>query len=134
MITNKFLPRTLAGYKVNIEPEIRGKFDQTLIKQNQKIKFTVWPLSKEKLKTPKTESSIPYVTLYGVPTQKATELLGKEDFVTLPANLDIWEFQQLTKETGTAQHREQPVLVPKRGGFIWPGNSKLNVLPLLQKT
>lgn len=128
VITNKFLPRTLAGYKVNVEPETRQFFDQSAgAKQGQKIKFTVWPLSKDKLQKTKTESAIPYVTLYKYLDEKSKEGLGSQDFVTLPANLERWEFQQSRNEKGKEQKLTEPSLVPKRGGFIWPGNSKIKV-------
>jgi hypothetical protein len=137
VITNKFLPRTLAGYKVQVEPETRGDFQPSLskkpegfferAKQGQKIKFAVWPVSTEKLQKTKTESPIPFVTLYKYLDEKAKEGLGNPDFVTLPANLEIWEFQQSRNEKGKEQKLPEPSLVPKRGGFIWPGNSKLRL-------
>jgi hypothetical protein len=137
VITNKFLPRTLAGYKVQVEPEIRGDFQPSFskkteafferAKQGQKIKFAVWPLSNEKLQKTKTESPVPFVTLYKYVDEKSREGLGNQDFVTLPANLEIWEFQQSRNEKGKEQKLPEPSLVPKRGGFVWPGNSKLKL-------
>jgi hypothetical protein len=124
VITNKFIPRTFAGYKVNIEPETRRQFTQDSLKQGQKIKFTAWPLSEQKLQTPKGESTIPYVTLFDSLDEKAKNTFG-EDFVTLPANLEKWSLVQRQNEKGQEQSLIEESLVPKRGGFIWPGNSKL---------
>jgi len=91
--------------------------------EGQKIKFTTWPLSKEKLK--KAKDQIPYVTLYQSPSEVAKQSFGEADFVTLPANLEFWELLEKQKEKGTPLKLAEPTLVPKRGGFIWPGNSKI---------
>ena len=89
VITNKFLPRTLAGYKVNIDNETRRKFSQDSTKQVQKIKFTAWPLSSGKVSIQKGESDIPYVTLFQPVDTKIQESLNIEgDFSTLPSNLE----------------------------------------------
>lgn len=133
VITNKLLPRTFAGYKVNIEPETRRKFNKQSLKQNQKIKFTVWPLSKEKLQKSKQESPIPYVTLFSFLNEKAKDVFDESDYLALPANLELWEFQESQNEKGTEQKSPKPILVPKRGGFLWPGNSKIKV-PILSNS
>lgn len=132
VITNKLLPTTLAGYKVNIEPENRRKFDNQYSKQNQKIKFSVWPLSKEKLQQPKRSSSIGYTTLFEPLDEKAKQIFGETDYFTLPANLQKWEFRESLSEKGKEQKLKEPNLVPKRGGFVWPGNSNLKLQNLFQ--
>lgn len=123
VITNKFLPRTLAGYKVNIENETRKKFSHNSKKHGQKIKFTAWPLSLKTLTTPKNESNIPYITLFKNVDSSSTESFG-DGFSTLPANLE--RFERLQVEKGEIQEAQEQFesLAPKRGGFIWPGNSK----------
>ena len=134
VITNKYLPRTFAGYKVNIEPEIRRTFKrESTTQEGEKIKFTIWPLSKEKLKKAKDESSIPYVTLYQAPSEVAKQSFGESDFVTLPTNLEFWELLEKQKEKGTSLKLTEPALVPKRGGFIWPGNQPFSNLEIHKK-
>jgi hypothetical protein len=146
VITNKALPRTLAGYRVNL-PNQQRKQEGI----GQKIKFTVWPLSKTQLilKEPFSSSPasqgtlvskeqgevkgssstnvVPYVTLYQFLDAKAKEVLGDQDFVTLPANLQRWEFQQGQTEKRKGEKIKQPSLIPVRGGFVWPGNAPLKI-------
>jgi hypothetical protein len=125
VITNKFLPRTLAGYKVNIDNETRRKFSQDSKKQVQKIKFTAWPLSSQKVSVQKLESDIPYVTLFQPVDTKIQESLNIEgDFSTLPSNLE--RLLRLQAQKGEIQdtHETFESLAPKRGGFVWPGNTK----------
>lgn len=128
VITNKFLPRTLASYKVNIDNEIRQKFSQDSIKKKaQKIKFTTWPLSPETVSGSKKQYEIPYVTLFRNKTdyaEKAQEVFG-DNYSTLPSNVELYNRQ--LGEKGEVQETQNlfESLVPKRGGFIWPGNSKM---------
>lgn len=124
VITNKFLPRTLAGYKVNLDDDVLENFSGILSNQKgQKIKFTTWPLSSKTIFNPKTELASAYSTLYITknPTlsETDTELFG-ENFSSLPANYEIYKRQQQNQ-----QDRFQN-LAPKRGGFLWPGTSALN--------
>ena len=128
VITNKLLPRNWAGYKVTLESETRRQFSPEILKQGQKIKFTVWPLSKEKVEGSKKQSQIPYVTLFDILDDRTKESLGS-DFSSLPANVE--RYQRLQLERGENQQAEEQFasLAPKRGGFIWPGNSKINFVP-----
>jgi len=144
VITNKFLPRTLAGYKVNIESENRQKFskDSSSIslepKLSKKIKFTTWPLGLQKLVSEKEKSPIPYVTLFKSvnkdsrdPSIEITESIVSE-FTTLPSNLERYEKAQMEKgKTKKAEDRFES-LAPKRGGFIWPGNKRFDFLNVFQ--
>lgn len=125
VITNKLLPRNWAGYKVTIEPEMSRRFYQELQKQGQKIKFTSWPLSKEKVEVSKKSSKIPYVTLFEIVDERTKESLGSE-FSSLPANLERYERLQLERGENQQAEEQFASLTPKRGGFIWPGNTKLN--------
>lgn len=140
VITNKLLPRTSAGYEMKLKSELRKKFlvdpqfvqDKTksLSLGSQKIQFTVWPLTTEQLQKPKTESKIPYITLfvskdnYEKEDQKVFETLS-----TLPSN---WETLQRQKSAGSKTFDNIfDYLAPKRGGFIWPGNSMPNFSSLI---
>lgn len=125
VITNKLLPRNWAGYKVTLEPETSRRFSQEPQKQGQKIKFTSWPLSKEKVEISKKNSKIPYVTLFELVDERTKESLGSE-FSSLPANLERYERLQLERGENQQAEEQFASLAPKRGGFIWPGNKKLN--------
>jgi hypothetical protein len=129
VITNKFLPRSLAGYKVNVDNEARQEFsDDSSNKKLQKIKFTAWPISIQKVSGSKKQSSIPYVTLFEPLDETTKESFG-ESFSTLPANLET--FKRLQVEKGQIQETKSgdifESLAPERGGFIWPGNSKFKL-------
>lgn len=122
VITNKLLPRNWAGYKVIFQPETQGLFTQKSQQQKQKIKFTAWPLSQEILNTTKTELSIPYITLF----KPRSILTDKEQQLTyqIPANLERFELNKKKEYQFVS-------LQPKRGGFIWPGNSGFDFSSLL---
>lgn len=128
VITNKFLSRTHASYKVNIDNETRKKFSQDSIKKKaQKIKFTAWPLSLENVSGSKKQYEIPYVTLFRNKTdytESAQDIFG-DSFSTLPSNVELYNRQLVEK--GQVQETQNlfESLAPKRGGFIWPGNSKI---------
>ncbi len=132
VITNRLLPRSLAGYALYSPTKIKGKEYQTLanfIDSNKKIEFTTWPLSKLTLeKERKSLSNIPYNVLFESikdPKNKTRvenlieffELEGKDPRDTFPPNLT-----RLNVENSDSI---QEVLPPNKGGFIWPGNSPL---------
>jgi hypothetical protein len=129
VITNKFLPRTLAGYKVNIDTETSGKFYQdSNKKKGQKIKFTTWPLLSQTVLGEKNQLDISYVTLFE-PKTKEIEQIFSENFSTLPSNVESFK----RKQTQTQEPQDVfEFLAPKRGGFIWHGNSKIK-LPFYEK-
>ena len=132
VITNRLLPRSLAGYALYSPTKIKGKEYQTLanfIDSNKKIEFTTWPFSKSTLeKEPKSLSNISYNVLFESikdPKNKSRvenlksffELEEKEPTETFPPNLT-----RLNVENSDSI---QEVLPPNKGGFIWPGNSPL---------
>lgn len=136
VITNKLMPRTAAGYEMNLSSELSKKFtydsqfsqDKTKSQDLglQKIQFTVWPLTKEQLDKPKKESKIPYVTLFV--SKENSEKEGQEDlntfgtFSTVPSNWETFKRQQSpSKEFDNLFD----YLAPRRGGFIWPGSSMI---------
>nr|UIO59405.1 hypothetical protein [Chlorella desiccata (nom. nud.)] len=130
VITNKFLPRTLAGYKINLNPDLESKFMKTNKfkndSQSYKIKFTSWPINQKILDQGKTNSLIPFVTLYTPSSEFGTA--GDPAFdnlSTLPGN---WETRNRRSNIGLGQTYENifDYLAPQRGGFIWPGNKKLD--------
>jgi hypothetical protein len=136
VITNKLLPRNLAGYKINITQEMVDKFspdfsnnkvtkDKNKRLNPQKIKFTAWPLSNQILTQPTSQSKISYVTLYESKLDPKNENEKPFDlFSSLPAN-----WQTLQRQSSPAKSLDNifDYLAPKRGGFIWPGNKKLNL-------
>jgi hypothetical protein len=130
IITNKFLPRTLAGYKINLNPQVQSQFIRSnqfkMDSQSYKIKFTTWPLSQKILDQGKNNSLIPFTTLYTPKSDFGTA--GDPTFdnlSTLPSN---WETRNRRSNVGLGQTYENifDYLAPQRGGFIWPGNKNLN--------
>ena len=123
VITNKFLPRTLAGYKVNLDVESLGKFSGKISNhKGQKLKFTTWPLARQTVLDPETELTNSYSTLFVTknPTLPETDnqLFG-ENFSSLPANYEIYKRQHQNQQDRFKN------LAPKRGGFLWSGTSTL---------
>lgn len=129
VITNKFLPRSLSGYGLNLSTDTRKKFKNTNKNQStqaQTIKFTVWPLKGKILNESKTESGIPFSTLYNSQSDFAAPGDPRFDTLsTLPAN---WETRTRRSNVGLGQTYENifDYLAPQRGGFIWPGTPKPN--------
>lgn len=136
VITNKFLPRNLSGYGINITSDIRPRFKniESRIKEkssvstkNQTIKFTVWPLKGKFLNSSKNKSQSPFSTLY-IP-QSDFEAAGDPRFdtlSTLPAN---WETRNRRSNIGLGKTYDNifDYLAPQRGGFLWPGNFKPSI-------
>lgn len=110
VITNKLLSRKFAGYQVTNSSEIG--------KQSRKIKFTTWPLSKTQIEQGNRES----VTLYNLLDEDNKQFY--QGFDTLPANFERYKLS-LDKKGKVRDVFES--LAPKRGGFIWPGNSTINI-------
>lgn len=142
VITNKILPRTVAGYKVNVESNMQKLFTQDSQKQKQptKVKFTAWPLSYDTVSLKqKNESPIPYVILFQPLREKTLDLLKTKEFDTLPSNLIRYEIakkvdRNRNMEPGQPEAGAMIIepkwnysslfkpLAPRRGGFIWPGH------------
>jgi hypothetical protein len=126
IVTNKFLPRTSAGYQL-VVPRFLTKTSQT--PEQYKMKFTVWPLSKKFLNQDNDlKKMIPYRTLYT--PQSEFEAPGDPRFdtlSTLPAN---WETRNRRGNIGVGKTYENifDYLAPQRGGFIWPGIKSPNFL------
>lgn len=110
VITNKLLSRKFAGYQVTSNPEVG--------KQGRKIKFTTWPLSKNQIQ----QGRVDPVTLYTLLDQENKQFY--QGFDTLPANLERYKLS-LEKKGQVRDLFES--LTPKRGGFVWPGNSKMTI-------
>lgn len=136
VITNKLLPRNLAGYKINITQEMVDKFspdfssnkvtkDKNKRLNPQKIKFTSWPLSNQILTQTTSQSKVSYVTLYESKLDPKNENEKPFDlFSSLPGN---WQTLQRQSSPAKSLDNVFDYLAPKRGGFIWPGNKKLNL-------
>jgi len=108
VITNKFLPRSFAGYEFNLNNDIKNKFlklkkvvpktgqkdlfenlTEDINQDGHKIKFTVWPLPERITNQGKSKSTIPFITLY-TPQPEFSEPNeeGFENLEMLPSN---WE-------------------------------------------
>lgn len=131
VLTNKFLPRTLAGYKINLNPELSGKFIKTNkfknSKSSYKIKFTSWPINQNILNQGKSNSSIPFTILYTPQSDFGTS--GDPAFDNLSTLPNNWETRNRRSNIGLGQTYENifDYLSPQRGGFIWAGNKKLGI-------
>jgi hypothetical protein len=127
VITNKFIPRKFAGYQVNINSEMSRNFSPESSKRSQKIEFTTWPLLTDtnRLLPSKNDSPIPYVTLYERVSDELKVDFADPSFNTLPANLEKFQIKKTLSQQGQAQSTVDEGLAPKRGGFIWPGNSTI---------
>jgi hypothetical protein len=125
VITNKFLPRTLAGYQATANPgrqKLTG--DQQDSSGGYTIEFTAWPLSRKFLSEDKPQSSIPYTTLYT--SQSEFETPGDPRFDTLSTLPGNWETRNRRSNVGLGKTYENifDYLAPQRGGFLWPGTPK----------
>lgn len=129
IITNKFLPRSYAGYQVTIPKSNPIGFKNINVRNldKTKIKFTVWPLSSKLLNQGKDQTTVPYSTLYT--RQAEFEAPGDPRFdtlSTLPAN---WETRNRRSNLGLGKTYENifDYLAPQRGGFLWPGTPNINL-------
>lgn len=135
VITNKLLPRNLAGYQVANDSEITRNFSSddftksklNSSKQRQKIKFTTWPLSMDQIE----QEKVPSVVLYEIVTPETNNLFNSEltGLETVPVNVKRYKFDKIKIQQNLERFES---LAPKRGGFVWPGNPKLT-LPLFSK-
>jgi len=132
IITNKFLPRTIAGYQMNLENPIQNKFRKTRenvnLFESSKIKFTVWPVNQKIIDAGKNVSLIPYTTLYTPQSEFGTS--GDPAFETLSTLPSNWETRNRRSNVGLGKTYENifDYLAPQRGGFIWPGMKSLQLL------
>lgn len=128
VITNKLLPKSNST-TLTIPSEVKNKFvnfDKNQI-QSTKIKFTTWPLTQEIINQGKSKSDIPFSTLYVSESEfEGTNDPAFETLSTLPLN---WETIQRRSASAIGKTYENifDYLAPKRGGFIWPGTSNLNL-------
>lgn len=124
VLTNRFLPRTLAGYQSTITSP------RLITNQKQKdnpsytITFTAWPLPENILEKGKDQTSIPYTTLYK--EQSEFEAPGDPRFDTLSTLPGNWETRNRRSNVGLGKTYENifDYLAPQRGGFLWPGTPK----------
>ena len=74
------------------------------------------------------------MTLYEPLDQKTRDAIDPQfvELDTLPPNLE--RFKRTLIQKGESQEVQDPFesLAPKRGGFVWPGNTKFK-LPLFSK-
>ncbi|KAL6766054.1 ycf1 (chloroplast) [Auxenochlorella protothecoides x Auxenochlorella symbiontica] len=120
-------------HSVHAEAQVKNYLKiQSLKKEqaNQLIKFTCWPLAEEEFKILPHENTVPYVVLKE----------RKEQVVIEPQDEYMVELFEAVKDKGIPATREwlmeymlepnkrdyRPLLrklTPKKGGFIWPGNT-----------
>jgi hypothetical protein len=117
VITNRLLPRSEAGLSMKVK---------TGNKKIQKINFSAWPISKEILNNPENYSNIPYTVLFesiNNPKIQSNEILKSFFHIA-----ESWSYETLPSNLVTVIPDElQEVVPPGRGGFVWPGESKLKI-------
>ena len=128
VITNKLMPKSTTSTIIVPENEKSNfiNFNESKV-TNKKIKFTTWPLTREITNSGKTKSNIPFSTLYVSEAEfEGTNDPAFESLSTLPLN---WETIQRRSAAAIGKTYENifDYLAPQRGGFIWPGTSKLNL-------
>nr|YP_009105162.1 hypothetical chloroplast RF1 [Edaphochlorella mirabilis]AIT93789.1 hypothetical chloroplast RF1 [Edaphochlorella mirabilis] len=134
VITNRLMPRSLAGYtmpfqtisKKNKNNALEYPSLNKLLTTTNKIEFTTWPLSKSFLEKPENKSTIPYAVLFELVENPKNPVLqeffrewnaeGDRLIETVPVNLNKLDPNKML----------DPV-VPNRGGFVWRGQSSLKI-------
>jgi hypothetical protein len=126
VITNKLLPRSIAGYEIPRSKDWYDKFSIPKTRKSQvhkikskKIKFTVWPKSELEKMFNKGEPELPFVVLF----TKTIDTL--DNYTSLPSNLKNvkkeTDLDLLPSQKAITPTRQVYELAPKRGGFVWPG-------------
>ena len=130
VITNRLLSRSEAGFSMQFENNKQIKDYPTLtelLQNTQKIDFTMWPLTKNLLEKPKSSSTIPYAVLY----EQLDDTKAKSIKNTLGLSGEDAELRSMppiiNRITQVDPTKFNDVIVPTRGGFIWPGHSYLKI-------
>ncbi len=143
VLTNRLSPRYFAGTQFIITDNFAKNLhlsDASALKLSKKIKFTAWPIPKKILDKPKSQSTIPYTTLFETfsdPINQHFDILSLFNQESSPSrNPDVWDYSSLPSNieryrktynfaNSIPTENISDVLAPQRGGFIWPGNEKL---------
>ena len=145
VITNRILPRSTAGYKMQFDGDQEIKDYPTLtelFKQTKKIDFTTWPLPRTILDKTRSVLTIPYAVLFeqlsDPGNQGVANLLRDEKVVNSFQEKEdvVWELETVPQNvTKIDLDKLNAVVPPNRGGFIWPGHSylKMNLKEILAK-
>ena len=146
IITNRFLPRSIAGFSLpqksksnsvnNLNSASLSK-DTVAPKESHLkfIEFTAWPLSPQLVEIGKKSGdkvssvkNIPYTFLFQLKDDnvlRVQEYLGESGgnhSSSLPTNILLQEPNVSLPPTSLFD-----IVAPKRGGFIWPGGSELKI-------
>ena len=133
IITNKILPQSFAGYEMIIPQDFYKKFkSEKQINQNlkssknnfgeqEKISFSSWPKTEADFLKP----IVPFVSLFDPKIDQTNYPIFddslRQKYKSFPSNYKIvqqifGEHQELKTDFSGEE------LIPKRGGFVWPGN------------
>lgn len=144
VLTNKLQPQVNAGYEINVSQDWFNQFQrekQIYQKQNssninltgsQKINFSMWPKSIETF----YKSQVPYSSLFYTKIDTIIDNVDKSvnpkdglldslktQYKSLPSNAKYVEQHfRSSEKSGSKSESTFDDLMPKRGGFIWPGN------------
>lgn len=137
IITNKLLPQSVAGYEMTIPQEFYNKFksekqintklhsSKNNFGEREKIYFSSWPKTEADFLKP----IVPFVSLFDPKIDQTNYPIFddslRQKYKSFPSNYKI--VQQIfgkNEELKTDSSGEE--LMPKRGGFVWPGNFSFN--------
>jgi hypothetical protein len=113
VLTNKLLPRQLTGYEMTLSSEIKDSLkNKKQLKNKGKIKFSVWPKPLEIFT--KEQSDLPFVVLFTQTSEISQNMEAPPEifYQSLPSNYKLVLTEGFSPDN----------LVPKRGGFVWPGS------------
>nr|YP_009106370.1 hypothetical chloroplast RF1 [Fusochloris perforata]AIT95219.1 hypothetical chloroplast RF1 [Fusochloris perforata] len=123
VVTNRFLPRSQAGYfkKENINGGEKIDFKSNL----KSVKFTAWPIN------PNENKSLPYTFLFDSlkPSDKEHITLNMMADKNVPESINSKiNFDKFPTNFKMADKSIEfdslfDTIAPKRGGFIWPGSA-----------
>ena len=130
VITNRLLPRSTAGYTLELQTNIDAKNYGTLselLKKTKKVDFTTWPLTRKILKKNKTSLTMPYSLLYERINDPKNQLIATRLDSLINLEDQIWQFKTVPSNFKRIDPYKLNGLVPMttRGGFFWPGHSYL---------
>lgn len=115
VITNRLLPRSMAGFKT---------YDHD---KKKIIDFSTWPVSRNTLDQPKRKLTIPLRLLYetrnDIKNSEYSDLVDLFDYEDSESEISYYD--SLPENLMKLATENTSILPPNRGGFIWPGDSAL---------
>jgi hypothetical protein len=131
VLTNRSLPRSQAlhraGEPINAsEGNQYGRFNALL---SRDIVFTAWPIQRDTLLVPKSQSSIPYQVAFESDQDPKQKDLG-DSLKIFGENADAFEEAwEMSSWPPNLRLKDQVagIIPTRRGGFVWPGHAQLRL-------